>query len=168
MHRCSKSAKERAVSALVRPHLEYAAPVWSPHTITNQAALEKVQKRAAHWICSKWDRQSFKWSKTYDQARSELRWPTVMQRHVILSSCQTYKILHSLDCIHFGQHFQLNKRDSRSHNLTLAFNHSRINSYRYSFFINAPFIWNNLPSNIVNSTSLQLFTNKLKAHFLAE
>ena len=27
------------------------APVWESHTVTGKAALEKVQKREAHWIC---------------------------------------------------------------------------------------------------------------------
>ena len=163
MYRCSKSAKERAVSALVRPHLEYVAPVWEPHTITGKAALEKVQKRAAHWICSRWDRQTHKWNKTYDEARKELHWPTISQRHTILSSCQTYKILHSLDCIQFNQYFRSNPRNSRPHQLIC--NHSRIDCYRYSYFTNAPFVWNNLPSHIVISSSLPLFRTKLTSHF---
>ena len=38
------SIRDRAYKALVRPHLEFSAPVWAPHQ--NIATLEKVQKRA--------------------------------------------------------------------------------------------------------------------------
>ncbi|KAI8501158.1 hypothetical protein Bbelb_212530, partial [Branchiostoma belcheri] len=34
-------------STLVRPHLEYCATVWDPHTIGGSQALERVQRRAA-------------------------------------------------------------------------------------------------------------------------
>ena len=167
MYRCRRSAKERAFTALVRPHLEYAAPVWSPHTTTGKAALEKVQRRAAHWICSKWDKKNYCWTKTYDQARTELQWPTLTQRHAILSCCQTYKTLHSLDCIDFEKYFRLSTTHTRHHHqLTLFCEQPRIDSYRHSYFINAPYLWNSLPAGIVDSTSLQSFKTKLLAYFL--
>ncbi len=76
-------------------------------------SIERVQKRAAHWICSKWDPVSFRWNKSYDQALSELWWPTILQRHTILSCCQTYKIVKSLDCINFDHYFSYVLRTSK-------------------------------------------------------
>ena len=35
---------------LVRPHLEYAAPVWSPHTIKLKEIIENVQRRSTKTI----------------------------------------------------------------------------------------------------------------------
>ena len=51
LHRCNAKAKIRAYQALVRQRLEYCAPVWKPHKSCDIAALEKVQARAARWIC---------------------------------------------------------------------------------------------------------------------
>ena len=40
-------AKNIAYKCLVRPHLEYACPVWSPFTSSNIKLIESVQRRAA-------------------------------------------------------------------------------------------------------------------------
>ena len=95
------------------------------------------------------------WSKTYEECRSQLRWPTVQQRHQLLSGCQTFKIIHNLLCF--------NRSSTRSHSLTLRCTRSRINSFRYSFFVNIPFLWNTIPYDIVNSTSYAVFKYKLKS-----
>ena len=46
MQGCSTQAKARAYTALVCPHLETCAPVWTPYQKGAQDDLEKVQRRA--------------------------------------------------------------------------------------------------------------------------
>ena len=41
--------------SLVRPHLEYAAPLWDPYLQNDVDALEGVQKFAMKLITRKWD-----------------------------------------------------------------------------------------------------------------
>ena len=55
---------------------------------------------------------------------------------------------------------------TRSHSLSLVCNHSRINSFRYSFFIRSAFLWNSLPSDLVQSISYNSFKLKLKHYYL--
>ena len=46
----SKSIKQAAYKALVRPTLEYAGTVWDPYTDENINAGKKIQRWAARWV----------------------------------------------------------------------------------------------------------------------
>ena len=48
--------------------------------------------------------------------------------------------------------------------LSLLCKRSRVNSFRYSFFINASFLWNKLPFDVASASSYNSFKRKLKAH----
>ena len=47
-------SKEVAYKILVRPQLEYAAPIWHPYHDNQIAQVEKVQWTAARWTCRRW------------------------------------------------------------------------------------------------------------------
>ena len=49
-----RHTKEIAYETLVRPQLEYAAPIWHPYHETQIAQVEKVQRTAAMWTCRRW------------------------------------------------------------------------------------------------------------------
>ena len=125
-------------------------------------------KWATHWICSKWNPSTYSWNKSYEQEQHELQWLTVIQRHHLLSLCQVYKTVNRLDCIKFSDYFSYSKRSVRNcHSLQLPFTSSRINAFRYSFFVNSPFLWNKLPSSVVCSTSLPSFKHQLFYHIMS-
>ena len=76
--------------------------------------------------------------------------------------CQAFKVIHNLNCLDFHEYLSFNESRTRSHRLSLRPTGSRINSFRYSFFINIPFLWNTLPVDILDATSLSTFKSKLK------
>ena len=43
--------REAAYRSLVRPLVEYISPVWDPHTKADTDKLERVQRRAARFVC---------------------------------------------------------------------------------------------------------------------
>ena len=48
-----EKVKEMAYKTFVRPQVEYASPVWSPHTKDNIKKIEMTQRRAAGWVKNK-------------------------------------------------------------------------------------------------------------------
>jgi len=49
LHHCPEKLRELAYITLVRSRLEYCSAVWDPHKITDQLALESVQRRATRF-----------------------------------------------------------------------------------------------------------------------
>ena len=65
MYNCKASSKFKAFRALVLPVLDYTSIFWNPHTQKSVSALDKIQNRAACWVCgSRFNQISFKWSKS--------------------------------------------------------------------------------------------------------
>ena len=56
LYNCPPNTKRIAYLTLVRPIMEYATSVWDPYYNTDIYKSEKVQRRAARWILSKYSR----------------------------------------------------------------------------------------------------------------
>ena len=106
------------------------------------------------------------WSSTYVHLLQKLNWLTLSDRRVFLTCCQTFKIISGIDCICCEKYFSFKTRASRQHGMILNIPQSRVNASRYSYFINAPFIWNKLSAYIVEASSLKIFKSQLQASLL--
>jgi len=50
LRRCPAKLKKPAYISLVRPTLEYAAPVWDPHLAKDINKLENIQRRPTRFV----------------------------------------------------------------------------------------------------------------------
>ena len=75
--------------SLVRPHLEYAAPVWSPYLHKDINMLERTQQFASK-MCTKIRDSS------YNELLERLHLPTLAQHRLHLSLCFMYRTIHKL------------------------------------------------------------------------
>ena len=83
---CSTDTHKCLYITLIRPHLEYAVPVWDPHLIRHIAFLEKVQKFALK-VCLK------SWNTPYDTLLSIAQLPRLEQRRVQLKLSFLYQLV---------------------------------------------------------------------------
>ena len=88
---CKPDVKEIACNLLVRPKLEYASPIWNPHTTTQIKHLEKVQHCAARFVRNDHRRQTV---TTYLIAT--LGRPTLERRRIIKQAVTFYNILNNI------------------------------------------------------------------------
>ena len=146
--------------ALVRPHLEYAAVVWSPYYKKYIKEVENVQRRATRQIPGMSD-------LPYEERLRKLDLPTLVYRRARGDMIETYKIISeiydtkvsSLLTLHNDQ-IQSN-RSLRGHTKKLFKFRSKLN-IRKNFYSNRIVnLWNNLPQSVVDSPSLNSFKNIL-------
>ena len=86
--------RELTYKAIVRPQLEYAAPVWDPYIQEDIQRIEMVQRRAARWVLSDYSPYS-----SVSDMLGRLGWRTLEQRRADSWLVMFYKIVHGLVAI---------------------------------------------------------------------
>jgi len=158
--------KSIAYRCVVRPLLEYGCQLWNPFTTRNIQLLEQVQCRAARWVCSsRWDPFVSTWSKLSDQCLDELGWPSLKSRRDYLSVSLLYDIIHNKVAINLNNFCSFVSSCTRHHSLCIVPLQTTINSFRFSFFGNTPFIWNKIPFNILSLSNCDAFRHAVKNYF---
>ena len=145
-------------STLVRPHLEYASTVWSPHLRKDVALLEDIQKFSLR-VCSK------QWGLSYPELLSLCNIPTLENRRIYLRLCQIFKIVNNL-C--FFPPDVIVPKTTLSHSARLCMLQqpfARTSSFYYSFVPDSIRRWNCLPEELVLLPTYDSFKCALRASF---
>ena len=72
---CQEKLKQTAYFSLTRSFMEYGATVWDPYQKCNSAKFERVQRRAARFVKSRYTNYS-----SVSDMLEELGWPPLSQR----------------------------------------------------------------------------------------
>ena len=144
----------------VRPFVEYAAPVWDPHLMTQCKALEKVQKFSLRM-------SNKKWQEPYDSLLLSSGLHTLESGRKILKLCLFGQMMHgTVHVTHKLPQFRLMDPRLRSYSSeTLQVPISRTRAYEFSFYPNVTAMWNALPLDVTSSSSLLAFKRHLNNFF---
>ncbi|XP_068738474.1 uncharacterized protein [Montipora capricornis] len=147
---------------LVRPHLEFASEVWSPHQIFLKDMLEAVQRRATRLMVK---------NKPYKERLQELNLLSLTSRREYLDLVFLYKCMHNYvdsELPNYLELYDLSKCVYQLRNKKLTFKSisARTNSFKFSFFPRVATAWNDLPLDIRECASLSEFKSKLKKYYI--
>ena len=143
LSRCSSNLI-RAYKTYVRPLVEYAPQVWSPHTKSLLSLVEGVQRSFTK-------RLPGLNSSTYAQRLTNLQLQSLEHRRIICDLVMTFNIIHGFTALNFDDFFSFSTNlSSRGHPFKLNFPLFTNNNYKKHFFSSriVP-IWNALPINLV-------------------
>ena len=107
----NKDLKSTAYKTLVRPQLEYATTMWSPHTDLDINKLESVQRRAARLVT-----RDYQYTSSVSSMLQDLNWRTLDQRRIDSRLVLLYKVTYDLVAISASDYLIRNTRPSpRNH-----------------------------------------------------
>jgi len=81
----------KCYNTMIRPILEYASPVWSPHTRRDIEKLEQVQRQSARFIIGDFSRFS-----SVTSMLNDLNIPSLEHRRQLSNIILLYKVIHNL------------------------------------------------------------------------
>ena len=155
-------------TALIRPHIEYASPIWSPITKGEIARVEGVQRRATRLVPELR-------SLTYPERLSKLQLPTLQYRRLRQDLILLYNYIHHSVILNTNTHCSICKNapemlapitsGTRGH--PYRFTIRQHSSHRNRFFTSRVLpTWNSLQETTVTAPSLNTFKARLN-HDLA-
>ena len=148
---------KKLYTTFVRPHLEYAQAVWAPYLRKHVIMLEKVQKRATKLVDGLKDLE-------YTERLRKVNLPTLIYRRARCDMIEMYKHFHAYDKNTLSSTFEHQTRTSRRHNFQVVWKSPKDGVrglQTNSFYYRTMKTWNNLPTEVVNASNLELFKRRL-------
>ena len=150
----------RAYIVYVRPLLESCSQVWSPYLKKDIICIERVQKYFTRHVCF---RAGILFTDYSDRLRL-LCLESLELRRLKFDMHMVYKIIHGLVDLPIDEFFTFydSKYETRGHSFKLKNNSfCRYQFRKYFFSVRVLPIWNSLPANVVNASSLCVFKARL-------
>ena len=139
-----------AFCVFVRPVLEYASPVWSPHLIKDIDNIESVQRSFTKYL------PGF-YNKSYSERLSLLNADTLEVRRLKSDLTLCFRLLNNLCDFDFNNFFELRiDGRTRGHSLKLSVQPALHDCRKYFFSHRVVNAWNALPELLVTAPSLPI------------
>ena len=133
--------------------------MWGPFNRADQKAVERVQRRATRMV------DSIR-HYPYPVRLRLLRLPSIYYRRRRGDMIHVYQLLHRGVDIDANEFFTLNNGGStRGHSLKLCKPRANCRVRQKAFAVRIVNNWNGLPANIANSLPVNIFKNRLDAHW---
>ena len=162
-HTRDRNLQIRLFNTFVRPILEYASPVWSPHLKRDITVVERVQKYFTKCLRGLSN-------KSYTDRLAALNQSSLQLRRLRTDLIFLYKILHGLVDNSLKSLFTLSAdvvtsdRSLRGHAWKLQKPKPRTDMLKYDYFCRVINYWNALPKHVVETKSLPVFKQRLCTH----
>ena len=142
-------------SVFVRPLLEFATPIWSPYQIGLITCVEKVQRNFTKRIPAVRD-------LNYPDRLTALNMEPLELRRLRFDLIELFKIVKGFSVIKFDDYFKLKQLTLRQNNdIQIQLHVTNSNLSKNFFNFRAAKIWNALPQNIIDSSSVDIFKRRL-------
>lgn len=146
--------------SFLRPQLEFASPIWSPHQAYLVHQLESIQSRAARFIVGDYRRTS-----SVTDMKSKLSLPLLETRRNIALTSLLHKIIwsHHTSTLPLIHAHRISRRLHNHRSLQRLF--GRTKAFNSSALPRAINHWNNLPDNVVDLRDPDDFKRELHVMF---
>ena len=142
-------------NSLVRPQLEYCVQFWSPYYRKDIEKLEKIQRRVTKMIPRLRN-------KPYEERLEALNLFSLTKRRIRGDLIEVFKIFHGYNNLDVNKYFTIDHSTiTRNNGFKITPKRFKTHEAKHFFFNRIVNIWNKLPSEIVNSTSIASFKNKI-------
>ena len=145
---------------LVRPHLEYAAPIWSPHFKKHIDLIENVQIRGTKMVPG-----LPKKVKDYPKRLRALKLPTLAYRRLRGDMIQVYKLTSGGYDDSLPELLIKSETGLRGHDKKLFKDRPMKDIRKYSFTQRVADLWNKLPQRVVGAVDVENFERELDNHW---
>ena len=143
--------------SLVRSHLEYANSVWAPYKKSLIHDIEKIQRRATKLV------ENCK-NMAYPDRLKYLKLPTLVYRRHRGDMIELYKILNNKYDPEAVPNINIKRSTNcitRGNSMKIQIERTKYDRRKYAFCVRSAGIWNSLPEDVIQATSINGFKNKL-------
>ena len=151
----------KIIMSYIRPKLEYAAVVWSPHWKKHVMKLEKVQRAATKWVPTLRD-------LSYEERLQKLNLPKLEERRIRGDMIMMYKCTMEKEHVDVEDLFTKGNTTLRGHSMKLLKRRGDKDVQKYSFPNRTIDLWNTLPEEVVCANSIHKFKEKYDTWLLKD